>query len=86
MVRKIDLLVENVIFGSISGYIGFYNIPKGDLKYIQEIFDEIIRGVLFNLEKIHIDGNKAYSSVGDFRGLVINIENRTCSTYKYDKR
>lgn len=39
---------ENVIFGSISGYIGFYNIPRSDLKYIQEIFDEIIRGVKSN--------------------------------------
>lgn len=26
--------LEHVVFGSISGYIGFYNIVRSDLKYI----------------------------------------------------
>ena len=35
-----------VIFGSISGYIGYYQFASNMLKYIENTFEELIRAVL----------------------------------------
>lgn len=59
------IILENAIFGSISGYVGFFIYENLELKYIADVFDEIIRG-------IYIDNLKTYIIVGDVQGLIMD--------------
>jgi hypothetical protein len=77
-ITALDIDNEWVVFGSISGYLGFYNIERSDLKYIQEVFEEIVRG-------IHITADKrAFVCIGDYQGLLVDIEKRDYNAVKYD--
>ena len=38
--------LEKVHFGSISGYIGYYDLENKKIHYFEPINEEIIRGVL----------------------------------------
>lgn len=38
--------LEKVLFGSISGYIGYYDLETKKVHYYEPINEEIIRGVL----------------------------------------
>jgi hypothetical protein len=35
-----------VCFGSISGYVGFFEFESQKLEYIDELYDELIRDVI----------------------------------------
>ncbi|EGR26928.1 hypothetical protein IMG5_204300 [Ichthyophthirius multifiliis] len=44
-ITAVQIHQDLVIVGSISGYVGIYNIQNSQLQYIQEVYEEIIRGV-----------------------------------------
>ena len=56
-----------MVLGSISGYIGYYNIEKNTLKYLNDTFDELVRDIYF-----HPD-NTAIAVIGDVQYLKINF-------------
>ncbi|EAR90973.3 hypothetical protein TTHERM_00145780 (macronuclear) [Tetrahymena thermophila SB210] len=41
----VEISQQHAIFGSISGYVGAYGLDTKELIYIQEVFEEIIRGI-----------------------------------------
>ena len=51
--RVIILIIDAIVFGSMSGYIGFYYIKEDILEFIDELYDELITEVIF-LKKINI--------------------------------
>jgi uncharacterized protein YneF (UPF0154 family) len=44
-ITAIDVNYDLVCFGAISGYFGCFNIITKEVKYVPEVFEEIIRGI-----------------------------------------
>lgn len=63
--RKPSWEVGVVIFGSISGYIGYYQFASNTLKYIENTFEELIRAVSLPPTQIYIDRGRAFGVIGD---------------------
>ncbi len=66
-ITAISLNQSGLVVGSISGYIGYYNIAKNTLKYMNDTFDELVRDIY-----LHPD-NTATALIGDIQYLKINL-------------
>jgi hypothetical protein len=51
-ITAIDINFDLIGFGAISGYFGCYNLINKEVKYVPEVFDEIVRGVYIKSNKI----------------------------------
>lgn len=66
----VDISKTHVTFGSISGYIGIYDMNIKLTKYVDTVFEELIREIEINAEKEEIK-----AMVGDRCIMIINFAN-----------
>ncbi|KAM3146491.1 hypothetical protein pb186bvf_001460 [Paramecium bursaria] len=78
-ITGLDCDNSNVIFGAITGYVGFYQIDTLELKYIPEVFEEIIR-------QVRIEKHKTYIIVGDIQALEVDNNTREIRNIKFENR
>lgn len=67
-ITAIKLNKEGVSIGSISGYLGFYSFSTGQMRYLQEVQDELIRDIYLDKE-----GYRGYAAVGDLEALAVDF-------------
>ncbi len=63
----IDINRMGIMFGSISGYIGYYSLEQKKVKYMNDVQDELIRDVQLDKDNI------GYAAVGDIKSIRINF-------------
>ncbi|CAD8210023.1 unnamed protein product [Paramecium pentaurelia] len=77
-ITAFDVDNNMIIFGAISGYIGQYLYNQNELRYIPDVFEEIIRGVT-------IDQDKVYIVVGDVYGYIFDYQMRESHQWKFER-
>jgi hypothetical protein len=58
-VSALDLGERLLVFGTISGYVGIFDLESTELHYLNISYDELVRGVQI------VDRRQVYCVIGD---------------------